>query len=222
MKKKKRGKKEERNGGREKGGRQNPHCRPQRQIREQNSGGLSLGIPYNEPQEFSPGSCSPKHQVHPSGVQQMTWISAHVLTLSQTQFPSLLFEKNLLFPPLPPTMLNHGPENNCYHHIISLSATLDMNLLGIMARCSRSEALAVWQAPHCRVRSSLCWTSRNSLVLFEFRVWSRRLGWRNLSWSLCFRLMCFKTVPDMFTYAKVLSKTHCIHRFQFQGKTATS
>ena len=82
--KKKRGKKEERNGGREKGGRQNPHCRPQRQTREQNSGELSLGIPYNEPQEFSPGSCSPKHQVHPSGVQQMTWISAHVLTLSQT------------------------------------------------------------------------------------------------------------------------------------------
>lgn len=65
MKKKK---EEERNGGREKGGKQNPHCRPQRQTREQNSGGLSLGIPYNEPQEFSPGSCSPKHQVHPFGV----------------------------------------------------------------------------------------------------------------------------------------------------------
>ena len=150
--------------------------------------------------------------------------NSHTLshTLSQTQFPSLLFEKNLLFPPLPPTMLNHGPENNCYHHIISLSATLDVNLLGIMARCSRSEALAVWQAPHCRVRSSPCWTSRRSLVLSEFRVWSRRLGWRNLSWSLCFRLVCFKTVPDMITYAKVLSKTHCIHRFQFQGKAATS
>lgn len=28
---------------------------------------LALGIPHNEPQEFSPGSRSPKYQVHPSG-----------------------------------------------------------------------------------------------------------------------------------------------------------
>ena len=62
---KKRGRKEWRRGG---GREANPHCRPQRQTRQQNSGGLSLGIPYNEPQGFSPGSCSPKHQVHPSGV----------------------------------------------------------------------------------------------------------------------------------------------------------
>ena len=76
-------------------------------------------------------------------------------TLSQTQFPSLLFEKNLLFPPLPPAMLNHGPEKNCYHHAISLSAILDANLLGIMARRSRCEALAVQRAPHYRDRSLL-------------------------------------------------------------------
>lgn len=109
-------------------------------------------------------------------------------TLSQTQFPSLLFEKNLLFPPLPPAMLNHGPEKNCYHYTISLRAILDANLLGIVARCSRREALAVWWAPHCRDGSSPCWTSRRSLFLFEFHVWSRRLGWRNLSWSFIWLL----------------------------------
>lgn len=77
MKKKK---EEKRKKGR-KGGRReaNPHCRPQRQTREQNLGELSLRNPYNEPQEFSPGSRSPKHQVQPPRVWRITWISAHVL-----------------------------------------------------------------------------------------------------------------------------------------------
>ena len=68
MKKKKRrkkGRKEWRKGGRREA---NPHCRPQRQTREQNLGELSLGNPYNEPQEFFPGSRSPKHQVQPPRV----------------------------------------------------------------------------------------------------------------------------------------------------------
>lgn len=67
MKKKK---EEKRKKGMEEGGRReaNPHCRPQRQTREQNLGELFLGNPYNEPQEFSPGFRSPKHQVQPPRV----------------------------------------------------------------------------------------------------------------------------------------------------------
>lgn len=61
----KKGRKEWRKGRRREA---NPHCRPQRQTREQNLGELSLGKPYNEPQEFFPGSRSPKHQVQPPRV----------------------------------------------------------------------------------------------------------------------------------------------------------
>lgn len=64
-KKRKKGRKEWRKGGRR-------EAKPSLQTSEADQGaepeGLSLGIPHNEPQEFSPGSRSPKYQVHPSGV----------------------------------------------------------------------------------------------------------------------------------------------------------